>query len=153
AGAAAGDETPPRLEGAVAVAQQHAQPARFPSGTDKVEPAVGVDVAQQDGRLIGADGDVLARPEGAVAVAQKHVQGVLGVAADEVELAVAIDIPDGQGDGRDADGKGGKHVEGATLPAHQDADGAAVLVGREDVGPPVAVEVGDQDGAGPVIDL
>src|SRR5205823_370478 len=71
-----GGQVPGRLEGAVAVAQQHAHTVVPRAGVgngvgdDHVRPAVAVDVGRRYVPRLLAGGEVLGGPEGAVAVAQ-----------------------------------------------------------------------------------
>src|SRR5262249_49274927 len=89
-------------------------------------------------------------PEGAVAVAQEHgqVAGVLVVGGGHVELAVAVEVGGHHGvgvGGPDGEGVGGRGRPGRPgAQALEEGDGGvggAVVVGDDQVGGAVAVEV------------
>src|SRR5262249_18344822 len=133
------------LEGAVAVAQQHAyRPAR--DCRDNVELAVPVDVRHRHLDRDGGRDEVLGGLEGAVAVAQQHthpVVGAGGVGRDEIEVAVAIHVGYRQAIGIRIGGDVGGGLEGAVAVAEEHADVIAPLVGSGNVEAAVAVDVGD----------
>ena len=82
-----------RLEGAVAVAQQHAHRVAAEVGDDQVGPAVAVEVRRPPPKWGRGRRCRLRGLEGAVAVAQQHAHGVAaGVGDDEVGLAVAGEV-------------------------------------------------------------
>ena len=68
------------LEGAVAVAQQHAHGAAVAIGDDEVGLAVAVEVGHRHANVgLAAGGEGLLGLEGAVAVAQQHAHRVAAV--------------------------------------------------------------------------
>ena len=84
-----------RLEGAVAVAEQHADRARRLVASDDVELAVAVDVADLQRPGVAAGRVAHRGLEGAVAVAEQHADRVgARVLGHEVQLAVAVQVGD-----------------------------------------------------------
>ena len=144
-GARAGRVVDVRLEGAVAVTEQHADRVRRLVADDEVELAVAVDVADGERPGVGAGGVVDGRLEGAVAVTEQHADGVgRRILDDEVGLAVAVQVGDavlgrGRADGvvdlrqvRQRGGAGRRHRDGAgALIEHERVAGdSAAALGR-----------------------
>src|SRR5262249_57017591 len=94
-GAAPGVEVAGGLEGAVAVAQEHAHGARVEQvGPGEVEDAVAVEVRRHHPAGPCADSVALGDLEGAVAIAQEHADGAAAIVGDgEVGAAVAVEVP------------------------------------------------------------
>src|SRR5262249_60719452 len=84
------------LEGAVAVAQEHADRAVGGDivGHGEVGSAVAVELPHRHGSGASPYGEMLRRLEGAVAVAPQHAHGVARKVGDgEVGSAVAVELP------------------------------------------------------------
>src|SRR5439155_9362332 len=89
----ADQEILPHPEGAVAVAQEHADASSIKVTGNQVELAVAVDIAARQGARAGTGEEVLLGGEGAVTVAQEHAQGTSrGVARSQVQAAVTVEI-------------------------------------------------------------
>src|SRR5262249_19018775 len=134
-----------RLEGAVAVAQQHAHVVAVAVDHGQVLFAVAVQVAGRHRNRAGAGGEVGLRLEGAVAVAQQHADGGVGpVGDDEVGAAVAVDVGHrhplrlraGGEVGSGGEGTGAGRVAATQQQADAAAEGRHLHVRR-----PVAVDV------------
>src|SRR5439155_5173024 len=92
-GIAAGGKLEVVLEGAVAVAQEHAHGTGFVVGGDDVGDAVAIHVRHRHRKRTPVRGKSLLRLERAVAVAEQHTHTVSGsIGGDDVGDAVAVNV-------------------------------------------------------------
>ena len=138
------------LEGAVAVAQEHAHAGAFVIGGDDVGDAVAVEVGDGHRKRPLSGGIGLLRLERAVAVAQEHAHTVSGpVGGDDVGDAVAVEVRhhDLKG-GRRGSGRGllGSEGKGAVAVAQEHARRIVAEIGGDDVNLAIAVQVPYGDG-------
>ncbi len=138
-----------RLEGAVAVAQEHRDSARtvvvggvlVPACHGQVEPPVAAEVPNREGTS-DSRRNRLRGLEGAVAVAQEYPHALL-VAYGEVGSAVAGEVP-GNDEWDRSNRVSDLGLEGAVAVAQQ--DGTASDVGHGQVEPAVPAEVPYREG-------
>ena len=88
------------LEGAIAIAQEHAgavDTIAIICGDD-IKFAIAVDIAQGTGFWICSCGEVYIGFKGAIAIAQEHAGGVRGpIRSEDVEFTIAVHIAKGHG--------------------------------------------------------